>query len=96
MLTIEQARRIIYRMGNEFDSHDFINDYMTLYERDYVELLMEKIDIEGVFRTVNSSIGRFLADHQKELEISKTERKPSHNVRGNETENQNWTKNNKL
>ena len=93
MVTIEQAQRIIHRMEVEFDSHDFINEYMTLYERNYVGLLMEKIDSQYIFRTVNSSIGRFLADHQEELEISKTERITSHNVRGNDTENQSWIKN---
>ncbi len=92
MITIEQAQRIIHRMSDEFDSHDFINDYMALYERDYVCLLMEKIDSEDIFRTVNSLIGKFLTDNQEELEIAKTDRKPSCNVRGNNTENQRWMK----
>lgn len=92
MVTIEQAQRIIHRMRDEFDSHDFINDYMTLYERDYVRLLMEKIDSEDIFRTVDSLIGKFLTDNQEELEIAKTVRKTSRNVRGNETENQGWIK----
>ena len=92
MITIEQAQRIIRRLGDEFDSHDFINVYMTLYEREYVSFLDEKIDNEHIFRSVNSSIGKFLADNQKELGVSKNERKKSPNVRGNETENQCWIK----
>ena len=92
MITIEQAQRIIHRLGEEFDSHDFINVYMTLYERDYVHLLAEKIDNDHIFRSVNSAIGKFLTDNQKELRISKNERKKSPNVRGNETENQCWIK----
>ncbi len=92
MITIEQAKRIIIRLEDEFDSHDFINVYMTLFEREYVSLLAEKIDNEHIFRSVNSLIGKFLTDNQKELEISKNERKKSTNVRGNETENQCWIK----
>lgn len=92
MITIEQAQRIIHRLGDEFDSHDFINVYMTLFEREYVSLLTEKIDNEHIFRSVNSLIGKFLTDNQNELGISKNERKKSTNVRGNETENQCWIK----
>ena len=92
MITKEQAQRIIHRLGEEFDSHDFINVYMTLYEREYVSLLAEKIDNEQIFRSVNSLIGKFLADNCKDLGITKNGRKTSSNVRGNETENQDWIK----
>lgn len=92
MVTIKQAQRIIHGLGDEFDSHDFINVYMSLYEREYVSLLTEKIHSEHIFRSVNSCIGRFLADNHKELGIRKNGRKTSSNVRGNETDNQSWIK----
>ena len=92
MITIQQARIIINGLNNEFDSHDFIENYITLFERDYVTMLVDKIDSEQIFRTVNASIGRFLADNQMELRIIKNRREASQNVKGHETENQGWIK----
>ena len=92
MITIEQAKRIIRELNNEFDSHDFIENYITKFEREYVNMLVDKIESEQIFRTVNASIGRFLADNQCELGIVKNEREASQNVKGHETENQGWMK----
>ena len=92
MITLQQAQRIISELGNEFDSNDFIEKYMSLFERDYVNALVEKIECNHIFRTVNASIGRFLTDNQKELRIAKNERKTSNNVKGNDSENQGWIK----
>ena len=55
-------------------------------------MLVERIESEQIFRTVNASIGRFLADNQTELRIVKNGREASKNVKGNETENQGWIK----
>ena len=92
MITIEQAKRIIRELNNEFDSHDFIENYITQFEREYVNMLVDKIESEQIFRTVNASIGRFLADNQRELGIVKNGREASQNVKGHETENQGWMK----
>ena len=79
-------------MNIGFDSHDFIEKYMILFERNYVSMLVEKIESDQIFRTVNASIGKFLADNQKELRIEKNGRESSKNVKGNDTENQSWIK----
>lgn len=92
MITLQQAQRIINELGDEFDSHGFIEKYMSLFERDYVNNLVEKIESDHIFRTVNASIGRFLADNQKDLRIAKNDRETSKNVKGNDSENQGWVK----
>ena len=92
MITLQQAQRVIDELNNGFDSHGFIEKYMILFERDYVSMLVEKIECDQIFRTVNASIGRFLADNQKELRIEKNGRESSKNVKGNDTENQGWIK----
>lgn len=92
MITLQQAQRILAELNNGFDSHDFIEKYIILFERDYVSMLVEKIESNHIFRTVNASIGRFLADNQKELRIEKNGRESSKNVKGNDTENQGWIK----
>lgn len=92
MITLQQAQRVIDELNIGFDSHDFIEKYMVLFERDYVSMLVEKIENDQIFRTVNASIGRFLADNQKDLRIEKNGRESSKNVKGNDTENQGWIK----
>lgn len=92
MITTEQAKRIIRELNIEFDSHDFIENYIAQFEREYVNMLVDKIESEQIFRTVNASIGRFLADNQCELGIVKNGREASQNVKGHETENQGWMK----
>ena len=79
-------------MPNEFDSHAFISSYMTLYERNYVEMLYEKINTNGIFRTVNSMIAMFIDNNHMEFGVDKYDRHNSPNVRCNITENQNWRK----
>lgn len=92
MITLQQAQRVIDELNIGFDSHDFIEKYMILFERNYVSMLVEKIESDQIFRTVNASIGKFLADNQKELRIEKNGRESSKNVKGNDTENQSWIK----
>ena len=94
MITIAEATAVIHNLPTEFDSHDFINSYLTLFEREYVNMLMENIECDGIFRIVNSKIGRFLVDNQSELHIDKDIRVSSPNVRGHMTENQSWRKTN--
>lgn len=93
MITIIEAAEVLRHLPDEFDSHDFIEKYLTLYERHYVTMLMENIDNTNIFRTVNATIGKFLANNQELLQITIDIRKTSQNVRGNITENQKWRKN---
>ena len=78
-----------HNLFNDGSVYKEIND---LFEREYVTMLVDKIDSEQIFRTVNASIGRFLADNQMELRIVKNGREASRNVKGHETENQGWIK----
>ena len=93
MITIIEAVEVLRHLPDEFDSHDFIEKYLTLYERHYVMMLMANIDKANIFRTVNATIGKFLADNQESLHITMGIRINSQNVRGNITENQKWRKN---
>ena len=93
MITIIEAAEVLRHLPDEFDSHDFIEKYLTLYERHYVTMLMEIIDNTNIFRTVNATIGKFLANNQELFQITIEIRKTSQNVRGNITENQKWRKN---
>lgn len=92
MVTIEEAKQIIQKMSDCFDSHDFINQYCVLYEKDYVQMLYESIESDGIFRAVDASIGKFLENNQRELSISKTDKEMSQNIKGNITECQGWKK----
>lgn len=59
MITITEAVEVLRFLSNEFDSHGFIEKYLTIFERQYVTMLMANIDNANIFRTVNASIGRF-------------------------------------
>ena len=93
MITITEAVEVLRLLPNEFDSHGFIEKYLTIFERQYVTMLMANIDNANIFRTVNATIGKFLADNQESLRIAMDNRINSQNVRGNITENQKWRKN---
>ena len=92
MITIAEADEVLRHLPNEFDSHDFIEKYLTVFERDYVNMLINNIDSTTIFRTVNATIGRFLSNNQETLNIRKITRTDSQNVRGNVTDNQYWRK----
>ena len=94
MITVTEAKEVLRHLPDDFDSHDFIEKYLTIFERHYVTMLMENIDNTNIFRTVNATIGRFLANNQRKLNITMDIIKNSHNVRENITENQNWRQNN--
>jgi hypothetical protein len=89
------AENIVKKMGAEFDSHDFIEQFLTDYEKEYVELLSDNINSDnGIFRTVHAQIGRYLSDNVPTLEIEKTGKVQSTNIKGNKSKNQGWKKKN--
>jgi hypothetical protein len=89
----ETFKKVIAKLGNEFDSHEFIENFLFLDERGYVELLYAHIESKnGVFRAAHAAIGRCLADNAREFGIRKTERGDSTNIKGYESENQGWEK----
>ena len=90
MITIDEANEVLDNLPYEFDSHAFIFKYIDLHENDYIDELAQNNGREKVFRKVNAEIGRFLAMNHEDLNIEKTNRRPSQNIKGNNTENQNW------
>lgn len=95
MISFEEAWEVLGHLESDFDSHAFIFKYIELHEREYVDLLIEKRSRHGIFRAVNSAIGRDLerfSSKQQRLPIVKAGRGNSFNIKGNITENQNWSR----
>jgi hypothetical protein len=75
-----------------FDSHDFIFELIHSQdgEDEYISWL-NGFETER-FRTTNSQIGQYLAQKEKagKLGIQKLTRNDSPNIKGNDSENQEW------
>jgi len=88
-----QVRNVIAALGNGFDSHEFIEEFIRMYEREYVELLSSHIDSRGgIFKNAHSQIGRYLSQNSTLLNIEKLDRVVSENIKRNDKDNQNWRK----
>ena len=79
-------------MPQEFDSHQFIERFIRENEREYVEMLYAQKDSQAIFRDVHAMLVRYLAENADVLAIMKTGRAQSENIKGYESENQNWRK----
>lgn len=89
----EHFSAVIDQLKREFNSHEFIKCYMSMYEKEYVRALCKYVDSDAPFRTLNAQIARYLVLHAEELGIRPTNyRVPSENIKGNETYNQKWEK----
>ncbi|HCT94201.1 MAG: hypothetical protein A2X19_08905 [Bacteroidetes bacterium GWE2_39_28] len=89
----EKVKTIISRLECEFDSHEFIEKYLSTYEKDYVELLYSfKDSKKGIFRAAHSKIGKYLSSNSSSLKIEKIERGNSENIKKYDSENQTWKK----
>lgn len=89
----ERVKTIISKLDCEFDSHDFIQKYLSTYEKDYVELLYSFKDSKrGIFRAAHSKIGRYLSSNSSSLKIEKTIRQESENIKKYDSKNQTWRK----
>ena len=88
----EKVKKIIESLGNEFDTHKFIEKLIRIreYEKEYVELLHSHIDKNGIFKAAHSEIGKFLADNSSYLEIEKANKECSENIKKYGTKNQIW------
>lgn len=87
------CKNVIKELDTEFDTHKFIEKFILIYEKEYVELLYSHIDgINGVFRAAHSEIGRFLSINSSLLDINKVDRVDSENIKRYNNENQNWRK----
>ena len=92
MITFNEANEVLRHLPDEFDSHAFIFKYIDLHENDYIDELAKNNGRDNVFRKVNAEIGRFLSIYHDDLHIEKLNRQLSQNIKGNNTENQNWIK----
>jgi hypothetical protein len=93
MITVDQAQSVIQKMNKSFDSHKFIEQFSIDYEADYVRMLCKHKDSDnGIFKTVHARIARFLSNKATALNILKTDRTSSENIKGYESENQEWEK----
>lgn len=94
MITLEQARVIIEQMGNHFDSHEFIREYIITYPETYLEMLSSF----GSVRRANGRIAAFLEEKQEHkqrgqsLPIHKQGKVPSINIFGRNTRCERWDK----
>lgn len=88
----EYFETVIAQMGPTFDSHAFIERFMSMYESVYVGQLSGYSDAKAPFRTLHAQIVRYLALHADELGIRPSRRVPSKNIKGNETYCQEWEK----
>ena len=93
MITVDQAKDVIEKMKkSEFTSHDFIQWYIKLYEKDYVEGLYEyRNSTNGIFRAFHSQIGLFLSNEMSDV-IRKRDIVLSENIKDYISENHLWTK----
>lgn len=98
MINVEQARQCInHIIKSSFDTHDFIEQFKIDFERDYVEILYAYIIVpNGIFRAAHAQIGRFLSEHQAELNIHSVDKGVSLNTKGYLSENQKWERRNNI
>ena len=81
---IENFREVIQQLGNEFDSHEFIEKYIWAFPADYGELLVKHNNV----RTAHAEIANYLRYHAEELNIERLPGKSvDQDIFGNETEN---------
>ena len=88
-MTIEEVKPIIdVQMSDEFDSHDFIKEYIWQYPKSYGELLCKYENV----RTAHSQIGKFLLQNTEELGIEKNGENGSDDIFGHPTPCAKWKK----
>lgn len=84
---------VIRELDTEFDTHKFIERYIILYEKEYVELLNSHVNVKnGIFRAANAEIGRFLTNNTDDFKIEKLEVIKSENIKNYDSTNQKWKK----
>ena len=70
MVTPGQARDVLnalqVKKPDGFSTHDFIEEYCSQNEREYIIWLLRKSGRGRAFQTVHAQIGRYLADHEND------------------------------
>ena len=87
------AEGIIQELPEEFDSHDFIEAFLTKHEHTYVKWLCEYQNVDsGIFRTLHSQIALCLSKDAEHFKIIKKDKCDSENIKNYLSENQTWRK----
>lgn len=86
-ITDEILQSITTELGEEYDSHDVIFSIMRQHPREYVTDLYGFISSPDPILSLHASIGQRLLGLDTH---TPTKRVKSRNVRGEETENQQW------
>ena len=89
-MKMETVKCVLESMPPEFDSHQFIEHFICENEREYVEMLYAQKDSQAIFRDVHAMIARYLSENADALAVMKAGRTQSENIKGYESENQNW------
>ena len=93
MITVKQAETTIAKLNDEFDTHDLIETFSRLYEREYVDIINKHISDTHIFMSAHGSIGKFLSEFAEDLGIEKANnRVSSRNIKGYRSPNQKWRK----
>ncbi len=88
MITINEAVEVIKLLPNEFDSHDFLQQYALCYTWSYLLLLKDSKDVQRL----HMSIGAFLKNNEASLSIEKVGERTTINIFGNMVECALWNK----
>ena len=72
----ERALSVINNLEENFSSRDFIWEFMTAYEDEYVELIVEKYqqleaNHKGIIKELHQQIGKYLSINAPQLAIEK-------------------------
>lgn len=88
-MEINDFKNVINGLPNEFNSHDFIRNYIKCYEPEYVKMLSPEF---GTFKKAHAQIGKFLSDEQKTLGIKKNGTILSEDIKGDSDQIALWEK----
>ena len=84
---------IIEKLDDKFDTHKFIEKYISLFEKKYVDLLYLNIESKnGIFKAAHSQIGKFLSNNSPYFNIEKEDKGISENIKKYDSENRKWRK----
>jgi len=88
-MLLEKFKQVIATLDEQFTSHDFIKNFLKLYENEYREWFNE-----SSLPVVHSNIGKILVNNQEKLGIEKNGRVNSETFHGTLGNVQSWKKSN--
>ncbi len=87
-MSINEAKEVIKLLPNEFDSHDFFQQYVLCYTWSYLLLLKDAKSV----KQLHMGIGDFLKDNAAILSIEKVDERRTINIFGNMIKCALWNK----